>query len=148
MDAPLQPPTTYLDILSPIGSVASLISLGLTLYIALGIRNIRNNYIFRVRAPEFIRALTKHASTLISFGNDFNDSRQRIDVELATSDVTLRSMQGRMRGQSREAVDNLRALIRAYQQNPNNIDNFYPIYTGMQRVIQEIKELQRELDLE
>lgn len=138
----------YEKLLSQFGSYASLIGLILTLYVAWSLRNIRNNYIFRLKAPAFLRKLTKHASTLISFGNEFETSRQRIDLELAVSDVTLRSMQRRMRGHSKKAVKQLRRLIKDYKQNGGDLEQFYAIYREMQRVLEEVKELQKELTLE
>jgi hypothetical protein len=130
----------YTIILSQVADYASLIGLLLTIYVAWSLRKIKNTYIFRVGAPEFVRVLTRHASTLIACGNDFENSKQEIDVELATSDVTLRSMHRRMRGESKKAVKQLRDLIREYNEVPGDKEKFYLIYTEMQRVIEEVKE--------
>jgi hypothetical protein len=138
----------FREIIGTAADYASLIGLLLTVSIWWGLRKIKNTYIFRLRAPEFVRVLTKHASILIACGNDFDGSRQAIDVELVTSDVMLNSMQRKMRGESRKAVKRLRKLIKEYRQTPGNEEHFYLIYAEMQRVIQEVKELQKELNLE
>lgn len=138
----------FREIIGTAADYASLIGLLLTVSIWWGLRKIKNTYIFRVRAPEFVRVLTKRASILIACGNDFENSRQIIDVELVTSDVMLNSMQRRMRGESRKAVKKLRRLIKEYRRAPGNEEHFYLIYSEMQCVIQEVKELQKELNLE
>ncbi len=138
----------YRTILSDAANYASVIGLLLTVSIWWGLRKIKNTYTSRVGAPEFVRVLTKHASALVACGNDFENSRQAIGVELATSDVTLRSMHRKMRGESKKAVKQLRILIKEYKQDPDNKEQFYSIYTEMQRVIEEVRELQKELNLE
>lgn len=137
----------YQQILSQIGSYASLIGLLITVYVAYQLRQIRNTYIFRVRAPEFIKLLSRRASKLIELGGDFDNSQQSIGLEIAVADVTLRTMQSRMRGQSRRAVKQLRNSIKDYRQNPDR-DKIYRLYTEIHTVIEEVKELQKELNLE
>lgn len=136
------------QILADIGSLASLVSLALTGYIAWSLRKIKNNYIFRIRAPEFVKALAKHASTLIGYANDFENFKQEIGVELAKLDVRLRSMQGRMRGESKRAIEQLRSDIEAYEKDPDNKDKFYIVYRGTHRVVEEVKESREDLNLE
>jgi hypothetical protein len=135
-------------ILTVIGSVASLVSLGVSIYVAWSLRIIKNKYIFRAKAPKFVRALSSHASTLIGYGNDFANSRQKISVELTRIDVRTRAMQGRMHGAPKRAVKQLRKLIKDYRRGPDNVEGFYAIYDEMQRVIEEVKELREDLDLE
>ena len=125
-----------------------MISLALTGYIAWSLRNIKNNYIFRIRAPQFVKSLTKQASTLIDYANDFQNYQQEIGDELARIDVKLKAIEGRMRGESKQAVNDLRASIREYESEPANEAKFRLTYRGMQRVIEEVKEYQEYLDLE
>lgn len=134
-------------LLGIIASYASIVSLALTIYVALNVGRIKNSYIFRVRAPGFERALKKHAAALTDYGNDFNKFTQEIGNELERADVKLRAMQGRMRGESRRAVKQLRGLIKEYEQVPNET-RFRVVYRKMQRVIEEVKEYQEDLDLE
>jgi len=135
-------------ILGYIGSVASLVSLVLTVYVAWSLRKIKNTYIFRMRAPHFTKTLTKHASTLIDYARDFNSSQHEIGDELARVDVKLKAMQGRMRGASKKAVKELRDRIRDFERAPGDEAKFRLAYRGMQRVIEEVKEYQEDLDLE
>jgi hypothetical protein len=138
----------YRQILSDLGSYASLISLALTVYIAWNVRNIKNKYIFRIKAPQFVKTLTKRASTLIEYTNDFQNNKREIGDELTLIDVKLKGIQGRMRGESKKAVKDLRARIREYEREPDNEAKIHLIYRWMQRVIEEVKEYQEYLDLE
>lgn len=136
------------ELLAIIASWASIISLLLTIYVALSIRKIRNTYIFRIRAPQFVRTLRKQASTLIDYANDFESFKQETGDELARVDVKLRAMQGRLRGDLRKAVKELRARIKDYEKEPDDEAKFRLTYRSMQRVIEEVKEYQEDLDLE
>lgn len=136
------------DLLAIIASWASIISLFLTIYVAISVRKIRNNYIFRIRAPQFVKALDKQASALIKYANDFESFKDEISDELARVDVKLKNMQSRMRGDTRKAVKELRARIKDCEQEPNSKAKFRLAYRSMQRVIEEVKEYKEDLDLE
>jgi hypothetical protein len=138
----------FRTILSDIGSYASITSLLLTAYIAWSLRRVKNTYIFRFRAPQFAKDLTTYASTLIELGNDFDNSKEAIGIELAKADVRLRYVQSRMRGASRNAVKELRLLIREYNLAPDDKDKLYLVYRGLHGVVEEVKELQEDLNLE
>lgn len=135
------------ELLAVIASWASIISLFLTVYVALGIRKIRNNYIFRLRAPQFVKTISKQASMLIDYANDFTNNQQEIGDELARLDVRLKAMQGRMRGESKKAVKELRSRIKTYEREPDEI-KVRSAYRSAQRVIEEVREFQENLDLE
>jgi hypothetical protein len=52
---------------SDVGSIASLISLGMTFYVLYTVRKIKNFYVFKARVPELTGQLEGHASKLIEF---------------------------------------------------------------------------------
>src|SRR2546427_4151665 len=130
------------------GNISSVISLAVSIYVALSLRKIRNTYIFRARAPRFVKALQSHASTLIQYGSDFANSRREIEVELTKIDVRARTMQSRMPGESKRAAKRLRIVIKEYEVNPDNLDKFYAVYKAVHRVIEEVKELREDLSQE
>lgn len=138
---------TLRDLLADVGSIASLISLILTAIIYLDLRRIKNSYIFRIRSPQLVRFLTTKTSYLIDLAKDFPTDNNQINIELAKIDVRLNSMQGRMTGSTKKTVTNLRERIKVFEQSPNE-ENFNQIYIFMIRVIEEIKELQQDLNLE
>ena len=142
----------YLDnswhtVLSDIGSIASFVGLGLTIYVAWGLLNIRNNYIFRVRAPGFLKAVEKHTKMLLEYGKDFASTKHEISVELVNVEVRLLAIEPRMRRNARKAVKDVRLAIKIYE-DANSEENFYAVYKGLRRVIAEVKELCEDLNLE
>ena len=134
--------------LSNVANIASLISLVVSIYVALNLRAIKKNYIFRLRAPQFMKALAKHASVLHAYGDDFDNSVQDICDELAKVDVKLRTMKGKMRGASKKSVKQLRSRIKEYNEDSSNREKFRLIYRGIQSVVVEVQESREELNLE
>lgn len=134
-------------IASDLDAFFGLIGLAMTAYIAWSLRKIKNNYIFRVRAPEFLRVLKKQASTLIDYGNDFENNKTDIGVELTRVDVKLGALESRVSGNTKKTVKQLRRNIKVYKETPGE-EKFYAVYEEIQRVVEEIKELQEKLNLE
>lgn len=125
-----------------------MLGLLLTGYVAWSLRRVKNTYIFRLRAPQLVKDLTEGGSMLINYANDFANAQQEIGDEIARLDVKLKVIQGRMRGRSQGAVRDLRARIRDWEREPYNEAKFRLVYRGIQRVIEEVKEYQEDLDLE
>lgn len=136
------------DILDVIANYMEIIGFLLTIYIAWSISKVKNKYIFRIKGPQFVKALGKQASILIDYANEFASNQTEICDEFARVDVRLKAMQGRMTGGAKRAVKNLRRLINEYEREPTNEAKFRLAYRGMQRVIEEAKEYQEDLDLE
>ena len=136
------------DILDVIANYLEIIGVGLSAYIAWTISKVRNRYIFRMKAPQFVKALGRQASILIDYANDFANNQAEICDEFARIDVRLKAMQGRMSGGAKKAVKDLRKLIKEYERESANEGKFRLAYRGMQRVIEEAKEYQEDLELE
>ncbi len=109
---------------SNIADIASLVSLVVSIYVALNLRAIRKNYIFRLKAPEFMKALKTCARDLNQFGNDFENSTEAISDELTKIDVRLGAMSRRMRRRSKKSVKELRGLIKAYEEDRKDQHKF------------------------
>jgi hypothetical protein len=139
---------TWHTILSDLGSIASFAGLGISVYVAWNLRHIKNSYIFRVRAPDFIKTVDKHAKILLKYGNDFAAAKQEIVAELVKADVRLRAMELRMRGSAKQAITDTRSHIEAYKADSSNRDKFDEVYNGFVRIVAEIEELVQDLNLE
>lgn len=136
------------EILADVGGFASIISLILTSIIFFNLRTIKNSYIFRIRSPQFIRFLTTKTSELNDLAREFSANTKQIVDELAKVDVRLSSMQERMSGNAKQAIIDLRERIKIYEQSPDDEEKFNQVHRWMQRVIEEVKELQQDLNLE
>ena len=143
----------YLDnswhtVLSDIGSIASLVGLGLTVYVVWGLRSIRNNYIFRVRAPDFVKDIEKSRKILLKCGTDFDSAKHEISVELVRVEARLEAMEPRMRGNAKKAAQEALLCIKKYEDDLTNRDNFNAAYRGLVKVIAKVRELREDLNLE
>lgn len=76
---------TLREFLADFGSLASIVSLILTILIYLGLQNIKNSYIFRIKSPQLLRFLQSKTSELNKLAEDFPASGKQISDELAKS---------------------------------------------------------------
>ncbi len=139
---------TFREFLADFGSIASIISVVLTFLVYLGLRNIKNNYIFRIKSPQLLRFLQTKTTELNKLAEDFPSSGKQISDELVKVDVKLSSMQRRTTKSAKEAVIDLRNRIKEFELSPEDEYKYNQTYRQMLRVIEEIKEMQKDLDLE
>lgn len=131
-------------LLSYIGSVASLISLVLTIYVVIDLSRIKNRFIFRLGAPNLVKELKKNNETLMRYTSDFENSLLPIHEELIKIDVKLRSFEKRLTAESRESVRHLRQAIENYNQDKEQL---FTICRCLFRVVEEVKQRQEEMSL-
>lgn len=131
-------------LLSYVGSIASLISLGLTIYVIIDLSRIKNKYIFRIGAPNFLKELEKTRNTLQGCTINFEESRAVIRKALITIDVKLRVFEKRVSAESRESIKRLRREIANYNGDKNQI---YEICDCIVRVYEEVKQHREEISL-
>lgn len=134
------------SIASIVGLVFSLFSLGVSIYTALNVRKIRNKYMFRLTAPDLVKGLSKHASTLVGYADNSEKHHLHIKEELTKSDVKLMTLESRLKGQSKKSVKQARGSIKKY--NPRDNDGIFTIYTEIMRVVEEVKAELTDLNLE
>lgn len=131
-------------LLSYIGSIASLISLALTIYVVIDLSKIKNRFIFRLGAPNLVKELKKTNETLMRYSSDFENSLMSVHEELIKTDVKLRSFEKRLTTESRESVRQLRQAIENYNQDKEQL---FTICRCLFRVIEEVKQRQEEMSL-
>jgi hypothetical protein len=134
--------------LSNIGSAASLVSLVLTVWVALAIRRLRASYLFSARAPELAKHLRVHASHLANYLNDFDSFTDKIHAELAAAEVTAYSLARKMDWRNRRRVKQLGKAIKHVGHNELSEANLRVIYLQMIKVNEHVKDLQADLKWE
>ena len=78
--------------LSNIGSVASILGIGLSLYVIYNVREIRKSYLFTARAPALVKSLRAHSSRIKDLLEEFGTSIEEIEAELARCSPILESL--------------------------------------------------------
>jgi hypothetical protein len=133
---------------SKIASAFSIASFGLTLWVLLETRKLRALYKLRVRGPLLIKDLHKMTSTLSSYLNDYSNSIAQIDQELGKIGVKLKSLEVKLGGAPKRSVKLVRSYIDQYDVNIENEAQVRRTYVEIIKVIEELKDHQKDLDWE
>lgn len=134
--------------LSDAGDVASIIGLLLTFFIYFNLRSIKRFYVFRARVPELLERLIDQSSKIASYQQDFSNSLQGIDVEVAQVEITLKSLKQKLNGSVRASVVRVLKQLERYENQTKTSDNLWHLYIDLQKLIAEVHELQSDLKWE
>jgi len=131
-----------------LGNLLSIVSFFLTIFVLLNIRKIRNAYKLRVRGPSLIKDLSKSASNLSDLMNDYQEFIPQIAEELGKVGVKLRSLKRKLSGTSRRSVGHVITYIDQCEISPQNEAQVRRTYIEIIKVIEELKDNQKDLDWE
>ena len=127
------------------GSIASIVSLFLTIFIFFGIRKIKRFYIFTGRVPEVVESLDKIASNISKHLNDYEESQPLIRLELAKAEVSLKSLRKKIgKREHRKPINTLIKTINKYKPNSENQEDLRDIYLDLYKIVSQIEELQKD----
>lgn len=99
--------------LSNIASVASILGIGLSLYLIYNVREIRKSYLFTARAPALLRSLHARSSNINDLLKKFATSIEKIEAELARCLPILESLKKKVGRQERKSISEVVQLITA-----------------------------------
>ncbi|HEX9629849.1 MAG TPA: hypothetical protein VF961_07510 [Pyrinomonadaceae bacterium] len=131
-----------------LGNLLSIISFFLTIFVLLNIRKLRNTYKLRVRGPSLIKDLSKSASNLSGLMNDYSEFLPQITEELGKVGVKLRSLRRKLSGSSKRSVKHVITYIDQCEISPQNEAQVRRTYVEIVKVIEELKDNQKDLDWE
>ena len=130
---------------SDIGNAASILGLLLTVLVFIGLRSIKRSYIFTARVPELLKKLVAHASSIAAYQKDFSNSQQEIQLELAGTEIVLKSLRRKVSRSTRGSVRRVLKVVKDSNGPNQSHDNVWTIYVEMQKLIIEVQELQSDL---
>lgn len=136
------------DNFSKLASVFSIAGFGLTLWVLLETRRLKVLYRLRVRGPLLIKDLVKMAATLSSYLNDYSNSNAQIAQELGKIGVKLKSLEAKLTGVPKSSVKLVRSYIDQCEVNAENEEQVRRTYVEIIKVIEELKDHQKDLGLE
>lgn len=127
------------------GSIASIISLILTIIIYFGIRKIKRFYIFTGRVPEVVGNLNKIASNISEHLNDYEDFIPQIGLDLADAEVALKTLNRKVgKREHRKPINTLIKTINKYEPNPDGEEELRKIHIGLHKIVAEVQELRKD----
>src|SRR5476651_293212 len=66
-----------------VGTLASVVGLGFTLWVLYSVRTLRTHFLFTARVPQIVQALQSNASTISQAMPDYDASAHLVEVEMA-----------------------------------------------------------------
>lgn len=146
-------PTTAKSLLSRetfyiIGNMFSIASFILSIFVLWNIRKLRNAYRLRARGPSLIRDLSKASSNLSKFMNEFDDFIPQVSEELGRVGVKLRSLKRKLNGPPKRSVKRVLSYVDQCEVSVQNEEQVRLVYGEILKVIEELKDNQKDLDWE
>jgi hypothetical protein len=95
-----------------------------------------------------IRDLSKAASNLSKFMNDFDEFIPQVSQELGKVAVKLKSLKRKLTGDPKKSVKHLLLYIDQCEVSVQNEEQVRLVYGEILKVIEELKDNQKDLDWE
>lgn len=131
--------------LSNIGSVASILGIGLSLYVVYNVREIRKSYLFTARAPGLLKSLRTHSSNIKDMLKEFETSIEEIEAELARCSPVLESLRTKVGRQERKSISEVVQLISANKTlSAGSKDAVWDIYKELLKVEEAMINLHKD----
>jgi hypothetical protein len=132
---------------SDLGTVASIISLTVSIFVLADVRKIRNAFTLKIRGPIIIKELGKCSSNISGYLDQFEDFLPQIEGEFARAKAKLKYLQKKLPASPRTSVKKLRKSIEKCQVSIENKDGVRRVYVEMNQVLEEVKDHQKDLKL-
>jgi len=130
-----------------IGTVASLLSLAVSIWVLRDVRNIRNAFKLRVRGPVIIKELVRYSSNLSGYLDEFEGSLPQIAEELGKARAKLKYLKKSLSSDTRTSVRRLLKSIEKREITVDNKDGIRRVYVEMNQVLEEVKDHQKDIRL-
>jgi len=131
--------------LSNVGNVASILGIGLSLYVIYNVREIRKSYLFTARAPALLKSLRTHSSNIKDLLKEFETSIEEIEAELARCSPILESLKRKVGRHERRSIS---VVVRQIASNKSlsaeSKNTVWDIYKELLRVEEELSNLQKD----
>jgi hypothetical protein len=131
-----------------VGNIFSIASFILSVFVLWNIRNLRNAYRLRARGPALIKDLSKGASNLSKFMNDYDEFLPQVTEEMGRVSVKLRSLKRKLSGTPKRSVKRLLSYVDHCEISVQNEEQVRVVYAELLKVIEELKDNQKDLDWE
>ncbi len=131
-----------------VGNIFSIASFFLSLFVLWNIRKLRNAYRLRARGPALIKDLSKAASNLSKLMNEYEDLLPQVSEEMGRVGVKLRSLKLKLSGGPKKSIKRVLAYVDQCEVTVQNEEQVRLVYREILKVIEELKDNQKDLDWE
>jgi hypothetical protein len=111
-------------------------------------RKLRSFYKFRARGPTLIKELRGCSKRISDFLNEFDEFIPQISEELGRAVATLDALERKLKGHAKASTKKLKKRISSCKVRVENEDEIREIYIEMVKVVEEVRNYQRDLEWE
>jgi hypothetical protein len=131
-----------------VGNIFSIAGFILSVFVLWNIRKLRNAYRLRARGPSLIKDLSKAASNLSKFMNEYDEFMPQVSEELGRVGVKLKNLRRKLSGPPKRSVKRVLSYVDQCEVTLQNEDQVRLVYGEVLKVIEELKDNQKDLDWE
>lgn len=132
------------------GNICSIVGLGVTIYVLHTLKSIKNRFMFTARVPESKERLQELASKIIDLHKDYAGNTTLLEVEVAKIEAVVNSLDRKVNKKIASTKNILKLITdfhkidRTPQNNDQKANKILEIYTEIQKVLEEIAELEKD----
>jgi hypothetical protein len=132
------------DQVGSVGSVASIIGAIISIYVLLTVRKIENQFLFRVRVPEILKALKKNAGDLNEQLRQFESSHKSIEIIFSKVGSILKNLVPKISGSTKKSA---KIFAKKLQKAKGKLseDLAWALYTDLNAMIEELKQYHEDI---
>jgi hypothetical protein len=121
--------------------------LGVSVFVLIEVRKIKNAFKLRVRGPVIIKELVRYSSNLSGYLDEFEDSLPQIADELGKARAKLKYLKKTLSSDTKTSVKRLLKSIEKCEIKVVNKDGVRLVYVEMNQVLEEVKDHQKDIRL-
>jgi acyl-ACP thioesterase len=121
--------------------------LGVSVFVLIEVRKIKNAFKLRVRGPVIIKELVRYSSNLSGYLDEFEDSLPQIADELGKARAKLKYLKKTLSSDTKTSVKRLLKSIEKCEIKVDNKDGVRLVYVEMNQVLEEVKDHQKDIRL-
>lgn len=129
-------------------SIVSIVSFFLTIFVLYDTRKLRSFYKFRALGPTLIKELRSSSKKISDFLNEFEEFIPQISEELARAGATLQSLEPKLKGSPKASTKKLRKRMSVCRVEIESEAEIREIHIEMVKVVEEVRNYQRDLEWE
>lgn len=130
-----------------IGTLASLLSLAVSIWVLYDVRKIKAGLKLRVRGPVVMKELRKYSATIADYLDQFENSLPQISEEFGKARAKLKYLEKNLPSQTRKSVRKLQRSIEKCDVITENKEGVRRLYVEMNSVLVEITDHQKDLEI-
>jgi len=121
--------------------------LGVSIFVLIEVRKIKNAFKLRVRGPVIIKELAGYSSNLSAYLDEFEDSLPQIADEFGKAQAKLKYLKKNLSSSPKSSVKRLLKSIEKCEITLDNKDGIRRVYVEMNQVLEEVKDHQKDIRL-